>query len=136
VRTLLIRLPLGLLLLTTLVLAAAVVASAHGLHNWSHADLPFDLLIDGEDIGTGLQQQMALSGLGGAAALCLAALLLVALAVALPLLLMGLLALLLLGLGAVLVAAVGGPLLALGLVLGLLLAPLVGLALLLRWLVR
>ncbi|GCL65306.1 hypothetical protein [Pseudaquabacterium pictum] len=131
-----VRLPFGLLLLTAVLLIAAVLATAHGLHSWSSADLPFDLLVDGDEVGAGLQQQMALSSLGGAAVLCLAALLLVGLLVAVPLVLLGLLGLMLLGLGAVLLAVLGGPLLALGLVLGLLLAPLVGLALLLRWLVR
>ncbi len=127
-----VRLPFGLLLLTAVLLIAAVLATAHGLHSWSSADL----LVDGDEVGAGLQQQMALSSLGGAAVLCLAALLLVGLLVAVPLVLLGLLGLMLLGLGAVLLAVLGGPLLALGLVLGLLLAPLVGLALLLRWLVR
>ena len=81
----------------------------------------------------GMSQQAAQLGLGGTALLCLAALVLVLLAVALPLLL---LALLVLGVVALVLAVVGAPLLALGLVAALLLAPLVGLALLLRWLVR
>ena len=132
-RPLLIRLPFGLLLLTAALLIAAVLATAHGLQAWSQADLPVDLWVNGHDLGAGLQQQAAQLGLGGAALLCMAALLLVLLAVALPLLL---LALLVLGVVALVLAVVGAPLLALGLVAALLLAPLVGLALLLRWLVR
>ena len=130
-RPLLIRLPFGLLLLTAALLIAAVLATAHGLQAWSQADLPVDLWVNGHDLGAGLQQQAAQLGLGSAALLCMAALLL--LAVALPLLL---LALLVLGVVALVLAVVGAPLLALGLVAALLLAPLVGLALLLRWLVR
>ena len=132
-RPLLIRLPFGLLLLAVALLIAAVLATAHGLQALSQADLPVDMLVNGHDLGAGLQQQAAQLGLGGAALVCLAALLLVLLAVALPLLL---LALLVLGVVAMVVAVVGAPLLALGLVAALLLAPLVGLALLLRWLVR
>ena len=132
-RPLLIRLQFGLLLLAVALLIAAVLATAHGLQTLSRADLPVDMLVNGHDVGAGLQQQAAQLGLGGAALLCLAALLLVLLAVALPLLL---LALLVLGTVAMVVAVVGAPLLALGLVAALLLAPLVGLALLLRWLVR
>jgi hypothetical protein len=128
-----IRLPFGLLLLTVALLIAAVLATAHGLQAWSQAALPVDLLVNGHDVGAGLQRQAAELGLGGAALVCLAALLLMLLAVALPLLL---LALLVLGVVALVVAVVGAPLLALGLVAALLLAPLVGLALLLRWLVR
>ena len=128
---LLIRLPFSLLLLTVALLIAAVLAAAHGLQAWSQADLPVDLWVIGHDLGAGLQQQAAQLGLGSAALLCMAALLL--LAVALPLLL---LALLVLGVVALVLAVVGAPLLALGLVAALLLAPLVGLALLLRWLVR
>ena len=130
-RPLLIRLPFSLLLLTVALLIAAVLAAAHGLQAWSQADLPVDLWVNGHDLGAGLQQQAAQLGLGSAALLCLAALLVVLLAVALPLL-----ALLVLGVVALVVAVVGAPLLALGLVAALLLAPLVGLALLLRWLVR
>ena len=131
-RPLLIRLPFGLLLAVAL-LIAAVLATAHGLQALSQAGLPVDMLVNGHDLGAGLQQQAAQLGLGGAALVCLAALLMVLLAVALPLLL---LALLVLGVVAMVVAVVGAPLLALGLVAALLLAPLVGLALLLRWLVR
>lgn len=130
-RPLLIRLPFSLLLLTVALLIAAVLAAAHGLQAWSQADLPVDLWVNGHDLGAGLQQQAAQLGLGSAALLCLAALLVVLLAVALPLL-----ALLVLGVVALVLAVVGAPLLALGLVAALLLAPLVGLALLLRWLVR
>ncbi len=128
-----IRLPIGLLLLTVALLIAAVLATAHGLQTWSQASLPVDVWVNGHDVGAGLQQHAAQLGLGGAALVCLAAVLLVLLAVALPLLL---LTLLVLGLVALVVAVVGAPLLALGLVAALLMAPMVGLAMLLRWLVR
>jgi hypothetical protein len=131
-RSWIIRLPLGLLLLTLALLIAAVLATAHGLQAWSQATLPVDVWVNGHDVGAGLQQQAAQLGLGATALVCLAALALVWLAVALPLLL---LAGLVLGAVALVVAVVGAPLLALALV-ALLLAPMVGLALLLRWLLR
>lgn len=136
---LLIRLPLGALLLTAALAVAVLLSVAHGLHGWQVAPLPISLVIDGQDVGAGLQQQLAGSGLAGAALLCLAAVLL-GLALFLPLLLLGTLLLGLLGLGALLLTVLGAPLLALGLVAALLLAPTVLVVLLLagllRWLLR
>jgi hypothetical protein len=137
---LLIRLPLAALLLAAVLAVGAVLVTAHGLQGWQAAALPFSLVVDGQDLGGPLQQQLLSSGLGSvlglAVAMVVAALLLVGLVLCVPLLLAGLLLLGMLGLVGLLLSVLGAPLLVLVLLAAVLLAPLVLAVAVLRWLVR
>ena len=121
-----------LLLIVTAALLWAVLALSHGLAPYD--GLPFSLVIDGQDITADLGLQRLDSGarllLAGIAVL-VGLWLLVALPLALLAALGAALALVLL----VVLGSVGLPLLAVGLVLGLLALPLLLLWWLLRWLI-